>query len=68
MHIHTRIMTKQITMRTGQKKIHQLLSDDSVKSVNLKTEKGFMTKAGTIFSKQEGDKHFIAINGRWVLV
>jgi len=60
--------TKQITTQTKPDKILQIFRDClPTESVNLKTKFGYVYLCGGILSKLEGNDHYLAINGFWVL-
>ena len=56
-------------MKTNPDKILKLFRDSRLSGeINLKTSFGYIYLAGGILSKLEGNDHFIAHKGRWVLV
>lgn len=63
------LIKKEITTRTKPHKILEYFRECNNKStVNLKTSFGYIYLTGGILSKLDGDKHYIAINGKWVLI
>ena len=61
-------MDKVITMRTKPDKIIQMFNKAREKgdTLNLKLNDGFIYLAGDILSKLQNNKHFIALNNKWV--
>ena len=61
--------TNEITTKTRPEKILKIFDECKItESVNLKTGFGYVYLVGGILSKLDGQDHFIAHKGRWVLV
>ena len=57
-----------ITTKTKPAKILQIFRDCKItESINRKTSFGYIYLCGGILSKLDGNDHYLAIKGKWVL-